>query len=83
MVEPNPGALSWGFSPQAITVTSGSQVTWTNNGSLQHSATADDGSFDSGLLNKGDTWSFTFTKAGTYAYHCTPHPWMKATIVVQ
>ncbi len=83
MVEPNPGALSWGYSPQTITITAGSQVTWTNAGSLQHTATADDGSFDSGLVDKGASWSLTFNKPGTYTYHCTPHPWMKATIVVQ
>jgi plastocyanin len=83
IVQPNPGALSWAYNPQTLTVKAGDQVTWTNTGSLAHTVTADDGSFDSGNLNPGDTWSFTFSKPGTYAYHCAPHPWMKATIVVQ
>ncbi|MDE3088982.1 MAG: cupredoxin domain-containing protein [Chloroflexota bacterium] len=83
IVQPDPGALSWTFDPQALTVRVGDTVTWTNMGSLVHTVTADDGSFDSGNLNPGDSWSFTFVKAGTFAFHCTPHPWMKGTITVQ
>jgi plastocyanin/mono/diheme cytochrome c family protein len=76
-------ALTWGYDPTTITIKAGDTITWTNEGSLVHTVTPDDGSFDSGVLNKGDTWTHTFDKAGTVTYHCTPHPWMKATIVVQ
>jgi plastocyanin len=59
-------------------------VTWTNNDTAAHTITADDGSFDSGNLNPGDTFTHTFaTAAGTVAYHCNYHPNMVATIVVQ
>jgi amicyanin len=83
IVQPGPEALSWGFDPGSITVHVGDTVTWTNTGGLPHTVTADDGSFDSELLNSSQTWTHTFDTAGTFAYHCTPHPWMKATIVVQ
>jgi uncharacterized repeat protein (TIGR01451 family) len=76
-------ALTWGYDPTTITIKAGDSITWTNDGSLVHTVTPDDGSFDSGVLNKGDVWTHTFNTAGTFTYHCTPHPWMKATIVVQ
>jgi plastocyanin len=83
IVEPQVGALSWGFSPDTATVKVGDSITWTNTGSLQHSVTADDGTFNSGLLATGQTFTQTFSSAGTFTYHCAPHPWMKATVVVQ
>lgn len=70
------------FAPKAITVHVGDTVTWINHGPAAHSATADDGSFDTGLLKRAASGSFRFTKAGTFSYHCTPHPFMKATVVV-
>jgi LPXTG-motif cell wall-anchored protein len=70
------------FSPTTITVSVGTTVTWTNQGPSGHTATADDGSFDTGVLTKGNTGSFRFTKAGTFSYHCTPHPQMKASVTV-
>ncbi len=45
--------------------------------------TADDTSFDSGLIENGQVWRYTFTRPGTYAFHCTPHPFMKGTVVVK
>ncbi|MDE3077668.1 MAG: cupredoxin family copper-binding protein [Chloroflexota bacterium] len=83
IVEPGGAAFSWGYSPATLTIHTGDTVTWTNAGSIAHSVTADDGSFDSGLLNHGASWSMTFSAAGTYTYHCAPHPWMKGTVVVQ
>jgi plastocyanin len=83
IVEPQVDALSWGFSPDTVTVKVGDSITWTDTGSLEHSVTADDGSFNSGLLATGQTFTQTFSSAGTFTYHCTPHPWMKATVVVQ
>ena len=71
------------FTPATITISVGGTVTWTNDGPSTHTATADDGSFDSGNLAQGKTFSHTFQSAGTFAYHCTPHPFMKATVIVQ
>lgn len=73
------------FSPATIKVKVGTKVTWTNQDSVRHTITADEPSGDapdSQLLAKGETYSFTFTKAGTYGYHCQPHPYMKATVIV-
>jgi plastocyanin len=70
------------FSPSATTVHVGDTITWTNDGPSAHSATASDGSFDTGVLQKGQSGSHTFTKAGTFAYVCTIHPFMHGTIVV-
>ena len=74
---------NFAFSPATLTVKVGDKVTWTNKDSAAHSATADDGSFDTGVLQNGESGSVTFSKPGTYTYHCSIHPMMKATIVVQ
>jgi len=73
------------FSPATFTVRVGDSVTWFNADVMEHTVTSDAGTpvaFDSPLLNSGDTFSFTFTQAGTYAYHCAPHPTMTGTIIV-
>jgi plastocyanin len=56
-------------------------VTWTNKDGVEHAVTANEGAFDHSLPADA-TFSFTFTKAGTFAYHCTIHPSMVETIVV-
>jgi plastocyanin len=71
------------FSPQTVTIPVGGTVTWTNKDSMNHTVTADGGAFQSGDLGNGATFSFTFDTAGTYAYHCTIHPSMTGTVVVQ
>jgi LPXTG-motif cell wall-anchored protein len=71
------------FSPASITIDVGDTVTWNNNGPTPHSATANDGSFDTGILKKGQSGSHTFNQAGSFSYFCQPHPYMKATVVVQ
>jgi LPXTG-motif cell wall-anchored protein len=71
------------FSPGAVTVNAGDTVTWSNSGPAEHSATATDGSFDTGILDEGGSGSHTFTEAGTFSYVCTPHPFMKGTVTVQ
>jgi len=71
------------FAPRTITVKVGNTVTWTNGDSVGHTATADDDSFDTGLLAKGQSGSVTFDTPGTYTYFCTPHPNMKATVLVE
>ena len=69
------------FSPAAI-ITAGTTVTWTNEDSTPHKVVADDGSFISGTLNPGDTFSFTFQNAGIFSYHCGIHASMKGSITV-
>lgn len=71
------------FGPQRIEIAAGTTVTWTNNDPLVHTITADDKSWDSGPIEPGKTWSHTFTQPGEYAFHCTPHPFMKAVVVVR
>lgn len=70
------------YAPETLTVKVGTTVTWTNKDNVGHTATSDTGVFDSGMLQKGESFSFTFTQAGTYPYFCAPHPYMVATIVV-
>ena len=70
------------FSPAALTVKAGDSVTWTNSDSAGHSATADNKSFDTGVLAQGKSGTTTFSKAGTFTYYCSVHPMMKGTITV-
>jgi plastocyanin len=70
------------FNPGQITVAPGTTVTWTNEGPSPHTTTADDGSWDSGTLQQGEDFSFTFDKPGTYTYHCSIHPDMTASVKV-
>ena len=74
---------NYAFSPATITVKAGDKVTWTNEDSVGHSATADQAGFDTGVLQQGQSGSVTFAKAGTFTYHCSVHPDMKGTVIVQ
>ncbi len=71
------------FSPRTVEIRVGDTVRWTNRDSVAHSATARNGSFDTGLLSDGESGSVRFTAAGTYRYICTPHPDMTGTVVVR
>lgn len=77
---------TYGFSPGSVTVKVGDTVEWVNNSTVPHTSTSDSGSalsWDSGAIDTGGgTFSFTFTKAGTYTYHCSFHASMHGTIVV-
>jgi plastocyanin len=74
---------NYAFDPLTLTVKVGTTVTWTNGDNVTHTVTSDTGLFDSGDLAQGATFSYTFTTAGTYAYHCTPHhATMSGTIIV-
>jgi plastocyanin len=57
-------------------------VTWTNLDGVAHTVTADDGSWGSGTLGQGATYSHVFTSPGTYTYHCAIHPFMTGTVTV-
>ena len=89
VLAPNAGAQSqtvsirdFNFSPPSISVTPGTTVTWTNQGQAPHTVTHTGGAFDSGTLQPGQSYSFTFKRAGSYAYFCRIHPFMRGTVVV-
>ncbi len=70
------------YVPSSITVAPGGTVTWTNNDDRAHTVTANDRSFDSGIMAAGATWSRTFPNGGTFAYFCELHPDMTGSVVV-
>ncbi len=70
------------YNPQIITVTQGSTISWWNEGPSAHTSTSDTGAWDSGNVNPGGTFQFTFGSPGAYPYHCTLHPQMLGTIIV-
>ena len=70
------------FDPPQSAVEPGSTITWTNNGDEPHTVTADDGSFDSGMLNPGDSYTVAFDGQGTVTYHCAIHPEMRGSVTV-
>lgn len=73
------------FAPAAITVKKGTTVTWTNQDTVKHNVVTEDGApeaIDGKLIGKGETYSYTFNKTGTYNYFCEPHPYMKASVIV-
>lgn len=78
-------ASGFQFSPATITVKVGTTVRWINATGVPHTSTSDVGStarWDSLTINPQGTFSFTFSYAGTYHYHCAFHPTMQGTIVV-
>ena len=71
------------FRPRRLEVAAGTTVVWTNGGQVTHSVTAEDGSFDSGQIEPGERRAITFSRPGTYSFHCTPHPFMRGEVVVR
>ena len=71
------------FLPRKLEIDAGTTVAWKNDDPLDHSVTAVDKSFDSGLIKSGATWRRTFPLPGTYHLTCTPHPYMRITVVVK
>ncbi|HUS36356.1 MAG TPA: PQQ-dependent sugar dehydrogenase [Verrucomicrobiae bacterium] len=74
---------NFAFDPATTTIQVGDTVTWINNDLIQHTATSDSGAFNSGFLSQDQSFSHTFSAAGSFPFHCTPHPDMAGTIVVQ
>lgn len=72
-----------GFAFSPLTVARGAAVTWANRDPTDHDVTAVDGTFASPPLHEGGTFSARFDRAGTYAYRCTLHPFMTASVIVQ
>jgi plastocyanin len=93
--EPTPDAAAGGrdtvtaimqdfiFQPARLGITAGTTVVWTNGGQVIHTVTAEDGGFESGPIKPGERRSITFSRAGTFPFHCTPHPFMRGVIVVR
>jgi plastocyanin len=71
------------FNPNSITIPQGTTITWINKDSNTHKIVSDTGLFTSPDLSNGQSYSYTFTQAGTYPYHCSLHPNMVGTIIVQ
>lgn len=70
------------FDTPTLEISAGTTVTWTNNDGASHTVTADDGLFDSGAIQGGGAFSYTFDTPGTYTYYCAFHQNMTATVVV-
>jgi plastocyanin len=70
------------FDPAALNVAPGTTVTWTNNDTEAHTVTADNGLFDSGVIEPGQSYSTWLGGSGTVSYHCEIHPDMKGSVVV-
>jgi plastocyanin len=69
------------FDPGTLKIHAGDRVTFQNDDDATHNVTAD--AFQSGDIGSGKSWSYTFSKAGTYTYACTYHDGMKGTIIVR
>jgi plastocyanin len=83
--QPTARAVSIGdnfFEPAAATIDPGDSVTWTNNGAVPHTVTAENGLFDSGVLDPGESYTVDFDGQGTLAYYCTLHPEMRGSLTV-
>jgi plastocyanin len=83
----NPGAnevwiQNMAFNPVTRTVTAGTTITWTNKDGVAHTVTSNTGAFDSGTVNPNGTYSHLFSTAGSFPYHCSIHPTMTATVIV-
>lgn len=74
--------VEFAYEPDPVTIEAGGKVIWTNRDSAPHTATADDGSFDTGTLEEGKLKSESFKDPGTYTYFCEIHPTMNGTVEV-
>lgn len=70
------------FEPNILTVTVGTTVTWTNSDPAQHEVASDNGTFDSGIMNPNDQFTYSFSQPGNYSYYCKIHPYMFGMIQV-
>lgn len=74
--------VGFAYTPATVQVKAGTTVTWTNEDTAPHTVTFKNGMRDSGVLRQGQSFSYTFTTAGTYPYYCAVHPSMTASVVV-
>jgi len=76
--------INFSYMPSTITIDRGETIIWINKDSDEHSVTSDSGrELNSSFLSKNESYSHTFNRAGTYSYHCTPHLYMKGTVIVK
>jgi plastocyanin len=73
---------SYGYLPEPVRIASGATVVWINRDVVLHSATANDDTFSSGLLQQNQTFAFTFTRPGEFPYYCTRHGGMGGLVIV-
>src|SRR6478735_5575358 len=71
------------FGPERLTVKAGTTVTWTNRDDIPHTVASKDRLFKSKVMDTEESYSFTFSTPGEYAYFCSLHPHMTGTIVVE
>jgi plastocyanin len=74
--------MNFAFTPARIEVSPGTRVVWTNADSDPHTVTTDRPGFSSQALDTGQSYARALTKTGTFAYHCTIHPFMHGSVVV-
>ncbi|MBD3219302.1 MAG: T9SS type A sorting domain-containing protein [candidate division Zixibacteria bacterium] len=74
--------VDFAFDPQNLEIEIGTTVQWTNFDGATHTTTANDGTWDSGNLSQGESFSFTFNETGTFDYICDIHPFMTGTVEV-
>ena len=74
--------VDFAFQPMAIFVHRGETVEWTNTGNAHHTVDSDMEVFESDILERGDTYSYTFDESGVFPYHCDIHPHMRGMIIV-
>jgi plastocyanin len=71
------------FAPNVLQIKVGTTVTWVNNDTVQHTITSDTKLFDSGPIDPGAKFTYTFTQTGSFAFHCNIHNTMTGSITVQ
>lgn len=71
------------FAPNPVTVPAGTTIRWTNRDDIPHNVVAEDKSFKSKVMDTDESFTYTFTKPGTYTYFCSIHPKMTGKVVVQ
>lgn len=74
--------VNFAYDPDPVTIQVGGKVIWMNRDSAPHTATAEDGTFDTGIIEEGKIKSESFKEPGTYAYFCEIHPSMHGTVKV-
>jgi amicyanin len=82
--------LHQSYLPKVLRIKAGTTVTWTNDDNVMHTVTSGNGNtetpdnlIESGYLEQGESFSYTFNKVGTYNYYCIPHPLMQGTVIVE
>lgn len=74
---------NFSFAPETLTVPEGTTVTWTNRDDIPHTAVSTEGAFKSKVMDTDESFSYKFTKPGTYPYFCSIHPKMTGKVMVQ